>query len=152
MGWRYFLYAMGAICLFVFFLRFVVFRFQESPKFLLYRGKDEKAVKVLQHIARFNGRESSTTLETFEALNDEDASLASSGGKKPILGGGSQQTKSTLAHKARIELERYKILFSTKDLAILTIFTWIIYMFDYWGFSIAGTSTHFPLMPSTNGL
>ena len=132
---------MGAICLLVFFLRFVVFRFQESPKFLLYRGKDEKAVKVLRHIARFNGRESAITLEKFEALTNEDDSIVSVDGKKPILGGGAQQTKSSIAHKAKIELERYKILFSTKALAFLTILIWIIYMFDYWGFSIAGNFT-----------
>ena len=138
MGWRYFLYTMGAICLFVFFLRFVVFRFQESPKFLLYRGQDAKAVKVLQHIARFNGRESTITLETFEALTDDDDSLASRDGKKPILGGGSKQMKTNFGQKVKKEIERYKILFATRALAMLTVLIWIVYMFDYWGFSIAG--------------
>ena len=138
MGWRYFLYTMGAICLFVFFLRFVVFRFQESPKFLLYRGQDAKAVKVLQHIARFNGRESTITLETFEALTEEDDSLASRDGKKPILGGGLKQMDTNFGQKAKIEIERYKILFATRAIATLTVLIWIVYMFDYWGFSIAG--------------
>jgi hypothetical protein len=36
MGHRYLLYTLRAITLSVFFVRFVVFRFQDSPKFLLY--------------------------------------------------------------------------------------------------------------------
>ena len=138
MGWRYFLYAMGAICLFIFFLRFVVFRFQESPKFLLYRGKDAKAAKVLQHIAQFNGCVSTVTLETFEALANEEDTLSDRDGKKPILGGGPRQKGLGIGGKAKVEFQRYKMLFATKGIAYLTILVWIIYMFDYWGFSIAG--------------
>ena len=65
MGWRYTLIVLGCIALGVFFLRFVVFRFQESPKFLLYRGRDQKAVDVLHHVAAFNKKESNITLEMF---------------------------------------------------------------------------------------
>lgn len=140
MGWRYTLFTLGAICLFIFFLRFVVFRFQESPKFLLYRGKDEKAVKVMQHIARFNGRESSVTMEAFVALTDEDASIGSRTTGSPVLGGGTKQSKSSFADKVKLEFERYKILFANSTIARLTILVWITYIFDYWGFSIAGKS------------
>lgn len=138
MGWRYTLLCLGAICLAIFFLRFVVFRFQESPKFLLYRGKDEKAVKVLQHIAKFNGRECSISLETFEALNGEETSMASRDTTVPILN--ATQMKKTWAERVKIELTRYKLLFSSFDIARLTILIWITYAFDYWGFSIAGGS------------
>ena len=138
MGWRYTLFTLGAICLFIFFLRFIVFRFQESPKYLLYRGKDEKAVKVLHHIAKFNGRESAINLEMFSALTDEDSSVGTRDTGTPILGAGSKQIKSSLWEKAKLEVVRYKILFSTSQMARLTILVWIIYMFDYWGFSIAG--------------
>lgn len=44
----------SSITLLAFFLRFVVFNFQESPKFLVHQGKDDAALKVLQHIAAFN--------------------------------------------------------------------------------------------------
>ena len=140
MGWRYLLFTLGAICLFVFFLRFVVFRFQESPKFLLYRGKDEKAVQVLHNIAKFNGRRSTVTLETFRALTAKDSSVTSRVGGKPILGLGDQQLHSSFKDKLSIELVRYKILFANATIARLTILVWITYMFDYWGFSIAGES------------
>ncbi|KAL8939538.1 MAG: hypothetical protein Q9216_003298 [Gyalolechia sp. 2 TL-2023] len=129
MGWRYLLFTLGAICLFIFFLRFVVFRFQESPKYLLYRGKDEKAVEVMHRIAKFNGRQSTITLEAFVALTDEDTSI----------GAGTKQLNSSFGEKAKIELARYKLLFANSTITRLTVLVWITYMFDYWGFSIAGS-------------
>lgn len=138
MGWRYLLFTIGAICLFVFFLRFVVFHFQESPKFLLYRGKDEKAVEVLQHVAKFNGRQSTVTMAMLEALTDEDSSVGSEGTGRPILGAGSSPLQKTFGEKVKLEFARYKLLFVNPTLTRLTILIWITYMFDYWGFSIAG--------------
>jgi len=139
MGWRYLLFTIGGITLGVFFLRFVVFRFQESPKYLLYRGQDEKAIQVLHNIAKFNKRESTITTEVFAALTDEDSSMGSAGSShKPILGGGSKQVNSSFADKVKLELARYKLLFASATMARLTILVWIIYAFDYWGFSVAG--------------
>ncbi|KAF6234382.1 hypothetical protein HO173_007415 [Letharia columbiana] len=139
MGWRYTLICLGAICVTIFFLRFVVFRFQESPKFLLYRDRDDKAVEVLQKIAKFNGRESSITLESFEALTNEHASMVNRDTDMPIPNAGMEERTSTWVEKIKIELQRCKILFSTFPLARLTILVWITYIFDYWGFSIAGS-------------
>lgn len=138
MGWRYTLLCLGAICLGIFFVRFVLFNFQESPKYLLYRGKDEKAVKVLHSIAKFNGRESSISLKDFEALTNEATSMSSNDTGTPMLGAGAAQLKATWGQKLRIEMERYKLLFATSTMARLTILVWITYGFDYWGFSIAG--------------
>ncbi len=125
MGWRYTLIVIGAICLGVFFLRFVVFNFQESPKFLLYRGRDEKAVEVLHKIAKFNGRESTITIEAFEALTSEATSLANRDTSTPILGAGAKQLKATWVEKVKIEMQRYRILFSSYSIAYLTILIWI---------------------------
>lgn len=138
MGWRYTLICLGAICVTIFFLRFVVFRFQESPKFLLYRDRDDKAVEVLQKIAKFNGRESSITLESFEALTNEHASMVNRDTDMPIPNAGMEKLTSTWVENIKTELQRCKILFSTFPLARLTILVWITYIFDYWGFSIAG--------------
>ena len=139
MGWRYTLLCLGAICLVIFFLRFVVFRFQESPKFLIYRGRDDKAVMVLQKIAKFNGRESSITLESFEALANEHASTANRGPDLSTIDTGTKTTK-TWTEQVKTELKRCRILFSTFSIARLTVLVWITYIFDYWGFSIAGES------------
>ena len=137
MGWRYTLFTLGAVTLFAFIMRFVVFRFQESPKFLLYRGKDDKAVDVLHKIARFNGRESTVTLDTFNALTDEDASVRSRESGLPILGAGAKQLKSSLGQKVKLELSRYKLLFTNTRMTRMTILVWITYVFDYWSFSVA---------------
>ncbi|KAL9595142.1 MAG: hypothetical protein Q9219_006630 [cf. Caloplaca sp. 3 TL-2023] len=139
MGWRYLMFTLGAICLFVFFMRFVVFRFRESPKYLLYRGKDEKAVEVLHHIAKFNGRQSTITMAVFAALTNEDSSVGSAETGQPILGAGSKQLELSFGEKVKIELSRYRLLFANRAIARLTILVWITYMFDYWGFSIAGS-------------
>ena len=135
MGWRYTLLCLGAICLAIFFLRFVVFRFQESPKFLLYRGRDDKAVEVLHKIAKFNGRESSITLETFDILTTEHASTSYRDADMTTSDAAMDKSMSTMIKN---ELLRCKILFSSFSLARLTILVWITYIFDYWGFSIAG--------------
>ncbi|KAI9677053.1 MAG: hypothetical protein M1817_006892 [Caeruleum heppii] len=141
MGWRYLLFTLGAITLFVFFARFVLFRFQESPKFLLYRGRDDEVIRVLQKVAAFNKRECTLTLEQFEELESNDASRESSGtgSAQPVLGGGFEKTRATTKQKFKMELSRYKMLFATSTMIRLTILTWITYAFDYWGFTIAGS-------------
>ena len=122
MGWRYTLLCLGALCLFVFFLRFVVFRFQESPKFLLYRGKDEKAVKVLQHIAKFNGRQSNITLDIFKAL---DRAESTSAAQTTTQSDEEVEQLKDWKHFVKIEFLRYKTLFSTPNMARLTVLIWI---------------------------
>ena len=159
MGWRYLLFTIGAITVGVFILRFVVFRFQESPKFHIYRGRDDKAINVLQNVRRFNGQECSITLQTFEDLTNEHDSVSSG---TAMLGGGAKQLKSTWSEKIRLELDRYKLLFapgrtanmasrrekggfgSISDMwnktrmARLTVLVWLTYICDYWGFTVAG--------------
>ena len=56
----------------------------------------------------------------------------------PIPDAGMESVKSTWIEKIKIELLRCKILFSNYSMARLTLLVWITYIFDYWGFSIAG--------------
>ncbi len=143
-GWRYLTFTLGGISLSVFLLRFVVFTFQESPKFLLGKGKDEDAIRVLHEVAKTNGRECNITIETFDALTNASSNDFSpteehiSGTPTLELCRGFRLEKSRVAQKVKSEFSRVKILFSTPPLARLTILVWIIYAFDYWGFSIAG--------------
>jgi MFS family permease len=138
MGWRYLLFTLGGITLLVFFLRFVIFQFQESPKFLLYRGNDEKAVQVLHNVAKFNKRTCSLTLEALEAIERDFDSLHSN---EPMLGGGAKQLKTTWMQKLKLEGDRFKILFSNFQMTRLTLLVWLTYICDYWGFTVAGTFT-----------
>ena len=54
MGWRYAVIVLGCMTLAVFFLRYFVFTFYESPKFLLSKGREQEAIDVLHKIANFN--------------------------------------------------------------------------------------------------
>lgn len=58
MGWRYFVIAMGGISLIEFVIRFVFFTVYESPKYLMGKGQDEEAVKIVHEVARRNGKTS----------------------------------------------------------------------------------------------
>lgn len=120
-----------------FLLRFVIFRFQESPKFLLYQGRDEDAVKVLHNIAKFNGRKSTISLDAFKALADEDflstenTAITDHHETLPI--------SKSFREKLKAEFSRWKLLFANAAIARLTILVWITYIFDFFGFAIAGS-------------
>jgi MFS family permease len=138
MGWRYLLYTLGSITLLVFCMRFVVFQFQESPKFLLYRGRDADAVKVLQHVAKMNRRASSLTMEKLEAVEDEWEAVQSGRGR-PGLGDGVMLFRTPTKQRLVLELARFKLLFSDFYMTRVTLLTWLIYICDYSGFTVAGT-------------
>ncbi|KAG9309579.1 major facilitator superfamily domain-containing protein [Chiua virens] len=74
-GWRYFLYAMGALMMVLWFLRFFIFRLYESPKYLMSRGKDEEAVKVVHKVAAYNGKTSSLTVEHLKSVEGLSTAL-----------------------------------------------------------------------------
>ena len=138
MGWRYTLFALGVVTLVAFLLRFVAFRFQESPKYLLYRGRDDKAVEVLHNIAKFNGCESFISLDDFNALSEEGGSVQSRESGRSIMRVGTAQVTTSFSTKLKLECSRYKLLFRNAATARLTVLVWITYIFDYWGFSVAG--------------
>ncbi|KAI9890880.1 MAG: hypothetical protein M1814_003519 [Vezdaea aestivalis] len=139
-GWRYVMFTLGGITFFIFFMRFALFRFQESPKWLLSKGRDKEALKSLHYVAKFNKRPCDLTLATFEALSTDTSSAESDEirAAKRTLGGGSAQRHAPLKDKILLEFDRIKILFSSPTMTRLTLLTWIIYAFDYWGFTIAG--------------
>ncbi|KAE8234462.1 hypothetical protein CF326_g492 [Tilletia indica] len=70
-GWRTLMLVMGAITLCVFFARFFIFDFHETPQFLLSVGDDEGAIKVLKAIAKQNRKEEVMTLtvEDFQRID-----------------------------------------------------------------------------------
>jgi MFS family permease len=70
MGWRYFVITMGCISMLEFFVRFVFFTVHESPKYLMGKGRDEDAVRVVHDVARRNGKTSSCEY-TFEIRHND---------------------------------------------------------------------------------
>lgn len=71
LGWRYFIAAVGGLTLVVFFIRFVLFTIFESPKYLMGRGRDEDAVRIVHEVARRNGKSSTITLEHLKACEPD---------------------------------------------------------------------------------
>ncbi|EGP82662.1 unnamed protein product [Zymoseptoria tritici ST99CH_1A5] len=138
MGWRYLMFTLGAITLVVFIARFIVFTMQESPKYLLYRGNNAKAITVLENVANTNGRSCGISLSDFDALDQEDSSSEYfDGAKKP----------SSIRQNFGAEMSRYKRLFSDWQMTRLTILVWLTYICDASGFTLAGT--YLPLILAT---
>lgn len=156
-GWRYLLFTLGGLTLAVFCLRFLVFHFRESPNFLLSQGRDDEAVRVVQHIARMNQHPCKLTLAAFEALekkaDDETSPSAGSIDRQAdcegggVLGSGARTFKRVRPNKQTLQpgTSRYMMLFSSFTMARLTILVWLTYIFDFVGFTVAGECLFPPL-------
>lgn len=55
----------------VFIVRFLCFQIHESPKYLMGKGKDEEAVRVVHEVARRNGQTTRLTVEDLRACEPE---------------------------------------------------------------------------------
>ncbi|KAI6366856.1 hypothetical protein MCOR25_005072 [Pyricularia grisea] len=139
-GWRYTMFTIGSITIAAFIGRFFLFKFKESPKFLLFRGRDADAVEVLQYIAKFNKVPCTISIESFENLDgDDDPSPGVEGREgRIVLGSGERQKDLSLFQKFKFEMSRLKVLFSSPVMAWLTICVFLVYCFDYFAFSISG--------------
>ncbi|GAA5909478.1 uncharacterized protein JCM6883_003959 [Sporobolomyces salmoneus] len=144
MGWRYFVLILGALTLAIFLLRFFAFSFHESPKFLLAKGKDEEAIRILYKIAKFNKAPTpNLTIEDFRLLEAHAMSETSMGSDEPL--NGPQPTVLNTKQQAKTVLTRFvgqfkhlKGFFATKRMIWLSVTLWIAYMSLFWSFSIAG--------------
>ncbi|KAH7398568.1 sugar transporter-like protein [Pyrenochaeta sp. MPI-SDFR-AT-0127] len=139
MGWRYEVIVLGCMTLTIFFLRFFVFRFHESPKFLLSRGREAEAIEVLHKIAKFNKAPPPTlTLEMFVAIDETDSQISDSA---ILPAAGPQTTAETTKKVAKgfgKELRRLKGIFTNKLSCFIFVLLAIAYMGDYWSFNLAG--------------
>ncbi|BFZ55282.1 hypothetical protein PYCC9005_002322 [Savitreella phatthalungensis] len=127
-GWRYLTVCVGGITFFIFFVRFVIFKFQESPKYLLTRGRDAEALAALQYIAKFNRQECKLTIEDIDKCGAYKA-------RDAVIGAGAGRV-------ARDNVKYYLLnlrgLFRTRHSTRITLTVWVIYMSQFWGFSMAG--------------
>jgi MFS family permease len=127
MGWRYEVIVLGCMTLLIFFLRFFVFTFHESPKFLLSRGKEAEAIEVLHKIAKFNrAPPPELTLEMFAALDQMDPNTP-----VPVAATGPQTRAQTARNVGKgfvKELARLKGIFTNKLQLFIFILLAIAYM------------------------
>ncbi|OJD11664.1 hypothetical protein AJ78_07608 [Emergomyces pasteurianus Ep9510] len=136
MGWRYFMITVGGISMIMFLLRFTCFTIFESPKYLMGRGKDEDAVRVVHEVARRNGTTSSLTVEALSALGH----------------GTTQRAGAGIAVQRKLEkldTSHIKALFATPKLAWSTFLIILIWAFIGLGFPLY--NAFLPYIQSTRG-
>ena len=107
-GWRYFMVTVGGLTLIMFIIRFFAFKIFESPKYLMGKGKDEEAVRIVHEVARRNGTESWLTIGHLKACEPE---------------GYEQRTGAADAIRRKLEsvnLTHIRALFATKKLGYST--------------------------------
>ena len=74
----------------MFICRYFIFSLQESPKFLVATGQDEKAIEALTYIANRNGKTVTLTAEKLLALGRVE--------RRGEQGGLLRQIKNSFAH------------------------------------------------------
>ncbi|KAL5495861.1 MFS1_1 [Sanghuangporus weigelae] len=112
-GWRYFLFTMGGAMFVLWVIRFFVFHLYESPKFLMGRGRDLDAVKVVHRVAEINRVPSRLTLEHLRAVERDDENASEKGDT-------TLDTSAVAAAKrklAKFDAGHVKALFATRRLA-----------------------------------
>lgn len=133
MGWRYLVIVLGGVTLIIFCLRYFVFHFHESPKFLLSRGKEAEAIEVLHRIAKFNRAPPPTlTIDKFIEIDEEADAVA----------GVPKSAKDTTRHVVKNFFNNFKHLkgiFLNKLQLFIFILLALAYMGDYWSFNLAGS-------------
>uniref|UniRef100_A0A0W0FTQ2 Putative MFS general substrate transporter n=1 Tax=Moniliophthora roreri TaxID=221103 RepID=A0A0W0FTQ2_MONRR len=112
MGWRYLLFTLGGLTLFLWGLRFFVFKLFESPRFLVGIGKDAEAVEIIHQLAKFNNTTSSLTVD--QLLNTGRVDL----GEKHKAQ--AETSRKVLSKTSIFGLDHIKALFRTKKLAFTT--------------------------------
>ena len=121
MGWRYFVITMGGLTLLMWAVRFIAFTIYESPKYLMGKGRDEDAVRVVHEVARRNGKTSSLTVEDLKACD--------------AFGDGTSTGLDTSAAAAvqrrmqKLNLTHVRALFATKKLAFSTSMIMVVWAF-----------------------
>ncbi|CCO28638.1 putative MFS-type transporter PB1E7,08c [Rhizoctonia solani AG-1 IB] len=106
----------------MFLARYAIFNLQESPKYLLAKGRDQDAIEVLKYVAKRNNRTITLTFEQFQAVNDRY------GSSEQLTTGHAGAGAFVHAIKG-FDLSHVKPLFSTPTLALntsLTIVCWAL--------------------------
>lgn len=115
-GWRYVWYTSGAFVFVLSILRVTIIRLEETPKFLLADGKDERAVQVLRNIANKHGRSCSLTVEQLSACGTTTARDT----------GFSSLSQRLISPK---ELKfHFKGLYETRKMALSTSLVWFSWL------------------------
>lgn len=107
----------------MFFIRFVAFTIFESPKYLMSKGNDGEAVRIIQEVARRNGKTSSLSVLDLKACEPEGYITESAGASTAIK-----------RRMEKLNTSRVRELFATKKLGLSTgliMATWALIGLGY---------------------
>ncbi|KAI5194249.1 MFS general substrate transporter [Aureobasidium subglaciale] len=138
MGWRYLFIILGGMTLVIFFLRYFIFTFQESPKFLVSRGRDAEAIEVLHKIARFNKAPPPLLTVVHLAAIDETYSMSTDAIETTGQPLSTMQTTKKVLKNTAHSFKHLKALFTNKLQMFIFVLLAVAYMGDYWSFNLAG--------------
>lgn len=107
---------LGCITLAIFLMRFLLFNFRESPKFLLAKGHDIHALDVLHSVAAFNKRPPpKLSIDDFKALEFEETQKTSAQSATPLIDGSAGGVDGTPVRSGsllkRVVVGGYKTMF-----------------------------------------
>ncbi|KAK3394609.1 membrane transporter [Podospora didyma] len=141
MGWRYFMIAVGGLTLAMFLVRFWAFTIYESPKYLMGKGKDEEAVRVVHEVARRNGKTTTLTVDDLKACEPEGYVHEATAGLA---------LSSAFRRKLdEVNVKRVRRLFATRRLALSTGLVMVIWAFIGLGYPLY--SAFLPYIQATRG-
>ena len=146
MGWRYFLITVGGLWMVLFVVRFL-FPLFESPKFLMSRGRDDRAVAVVREVARRNGRPSALTLADLQRCELHGSAGGGGGG-----GGVAQRTDAGAIlqrNLRKVDLTHVRALFAGPRLAYSTSLIMAVWAFIGLGFPLY--NAFLPYIQATRG-
>ncbi|KAK3328938.1 major facilitator superfamily domain-containing protein [Apodospora peruviana] len=132
MGWRYLLVAIGGLTLLMFFCRFALFTIYESPKYLVGKGRDEEAVRIVHEVARRNRKSSTLTVADLKACEPPN-----------------YNNKITISAVEELKFDRIRNLFQTRRLALSTSLTMLIWAFIGLGYPLY--NAFLPYIQATRG-
>ena len=123
------MFTLGGLTLLLWTARFFAFRFHESPRYLIGKGRDEEAVKVIHEIAKFNGKAErcTITVEDLRRVVREGSVKESSTFPIQVTSGdyappggeavNAEREKGLLSSSSHLSGSHIKALFATRKMA-----------------------------------
>lgn len=121
---RYLLITLGALTLAFAFIRIVVFKMPESPRYLLSKGRGAEAVDAVNFVARRNGKAEPLTLDM---LQDIDVQLGLAVNYEDE-GRGLSRVEVMKDNFKDFKGVEYSKLFANKKLGLHTGLIWLIWL------------------------
>lgn len=130
---RYLMITLGAIAIAFGLIRIFCFKMPESPRYLLFKGRDAEAVEAVNYIARYNGKPETLTLDMLEAIDARITGSPASMMESPTLT--SKVSATGMSHIQIIKesfkdynVSNYKKLFAGRQMTRHSLVTFLIWL------------------------